>query len=286
MIDLIPGMQFSDSEKQLYGSIAGAILGALVGALAGALSTFVIGNRERKKQEDLQKIQQNRAYMRSSIVSIQSIGLDITDILLKCQANNEYAEDIQQGLIKQDANKFLALMQASTPFEYAKPDKTHTHKILNDRIATLWSNLCQEIELQNKNINDFADYYKMLFDTIHTALLKGEHIDVSIVQSDNQSVLKAMEQQFTSNNQLRKKCIDILAYINCFKTYRGKVDARAFTTLQQNRTYIEDMAAYEPTAEEYKKAWDSEDSIFDPGIMFKSKSTGDQDTTAPKDKQN
>lgn len=44
MIDLIPGVTFTDTEKQVYGSIASALLGALV----GTLTTFFTANRDRK----------------------------------------------------------------------------------------------------------------------------------------------------------------------------------------------------------------------------------------------
>lgn len=274
MIDLIPGITFSDTEKQVYGSIAGAILGALVGALAGAASTYLIGNRERTKQDELQKIQQNRSFIRKSALSLQTIELAINDVLIKCEANNEYARDIQKGLTKKEGDKLLALMQLSTPFEYPKPDAAHTQTILNDRIVTLWNNLCQEIELQNKNIVDFADYYKILFSTVHASILKSEAIDVSVVESDSKTVVKGMEQQLRANTQLRKKCINLLAYIDCFKTFLNIVDTKEFRSLSQYRSYFERLAVYEPQGQELVEAVKSEDELYDPSKMFKSESTG------------
>lgn len=270
MIDLIPGIQFTDTEKQVYGSIAGALLGALV----GTLTAFFIGNRERKKQDELHKIRQNRNSIRESAKGLQSAELTLTDLMIKCEANNEYVADIKKGLIKKDGEKTLALMQLSTPFDYPKPDPNITQQILNDKIVTLWGNLCQEIELQNKNVNDFADYYKVLFSTIHTALLKGEQLDMSVVASDNETIAKGMEQQLEVNKMLRKKCLDLLAYMDCFIEHVKQVDPRDFKSLKQYRSFIEDMAKYEPTPEEFGKAREAEEKTYDPKIMFKSQSTG------------
>ena len=281
MIDLIPGLEFSDSEKQLYGSIVGAILGALIGAIVGALSTFIIGNRERKKQDELQKITQNRSFIRENATSLHSMQISISDLLIKCEANNEYAKDIQKGLIKKDGGKTLALMQLSTPFQYPQPDVSYTEKMLNDNIITYWSNFCQEVELQNKNIDDFAQYYKMLSSTIHSALLKGDNIDQNVVESDSITIKSGMDQQLAANSILRDKCINLLALIDCFASYLDKTDARDFTSLSQYRTFMERIISYEPSFEELETAKSKENSTFNPAIMFKSQST-DKDEVAEK----
>lgn len=275
MIDLIPGVQFSDTEKQVYGSIAGVLLGALI----GTLTTFFIANRERKKQDETHKIRQNRTYLRENAIGLQMAGQTLTDLMIKCQANNEYVTDIKKGLIKKDGENTLALMQLSTPFNYQKPDATITQQILNDRIITLWANLCQEVELQNKNVNDFADYYKTLFSTIHTALLKGERLDMSVVESDNATIARGMDQQLDANGHLRRKCLDLLAYIDCFAAYIANTDPRDFRTLEQYRMFIGNMANYEPSEGEFQKARSEEEVIYDPKVMFKSKSTGEDKLT-------
>ena len=270
MIDLIPGISFTDTEKQVYGSIVAALLGALVGTLA----TFFIANRERKKQDELHKIRLNRQYIHDNSLGLQSAEQTLTDLMIKCEANNEYVADIKKGLIKKNGEKTLALMQLSTPFNYPLPDKAITQQILNDRIVTLWANLCQEIELQNKNVDDFANYYKVLFSTIHTSLLKGEKLDMSVVASDNETIAKGMDQQLNSNKFLRNKCINLLAHIDCFIKYIKTTDPREFKSLKDYRSFIDRMAKYEPSPDELEKAKAAEEQTYDPKIMFKSESTG------------
>lgn len=270
MMDLIPGMTFTDSDKQIYGSVAAALLGALVGTLA----TYFTANRERKKQDELSKIRINREYIHDNSKGLQSAEITITDLLIKCEANNEYVTDIKKGLIKRDGEKTLALMQLSTPFNYPLPAKDITQQILNDRIVTLWANLCQEIELQNKNISDFADYYRVLFSTIHTSLLKGEKLDMSVVRSDNKTIGKGMDQQLNANKYLRNKCITLLAHIDCFKNHIKENDPRKLISLEEYRTFIDTVAKYEPSPIELDKAKESEEKIYNPKVMFKSESTG------------
>ena len=270
MIDLISGVTFNDTEKQVYGSIAAALLGALV----GTMTTYFIGNRERRKQDELNKIHLNRKSIHDNSIGLQSAELTIKDLMIKCEANNEYVADIKKGLIKKDGEKTFALMQLSTPFIYQKPEIGITQQILNDQIVTLWANLCQEIELQNKNVNDFADYYKVLFNTIHTSLLKAEQLDMSVVISDNKTIAKGMDQQLNANKCLRKKCIDLLAYIDCFIKHIKETDPRKFKTLEQFRSFIDSMTKYEPSSDEFNKARESEEQTYDPKIMFKSESTG------------
>lgn len=270
MIDLIPGITFTDAEKQVYGSIAAALLGTLI----GTLTTFFTANRERKKQDELHRIRLNRKYIHDNSIGLQSAELTITDLMIKCEANNEYVADIKKGLIKKDGEKTLALMQLSTPFNYPLPDKAITQQVLNDRIVTLWANLCQEIELQNKNVDDFANYYKVLFSTIHTSLLKGEKLDMSVIASDNETIIKGMDQQLNSNKYLRNKCINLLAHIECFKNDIKDTNPREFKSLKEYRSFIDRMAKNEPSPNELEKAKESEEQTYDPKVMFKSESTG------------
>lgn len=275
MVDLIPGINFTDGDRQVYGSIFGAVLGGLVGATAGALSTYFIGNHERNKQDESHKIELNRSSLRKSARDIGAIEFSIDELLIKCEANNEYARDIQRGLIKQDANKMLALMQLSTPFEYPKLDTKYMQTVLNDRIVTLWGNLCQEVELQNKNIADFANYYKMLMNTVHSSLIKKEALDVSIIKSDSATIVAGMEQQLKVNAQLRDKCLNLLALTACFKKYLAKHDLRDLKSLGEYRQHIEKMASYQPEGVALAKEKIDQNNIFNPKIMFKSQSTGD-----------
>lgn len=274
MIDLIPGIQFSDTEKQVYGSIGAALLGAIIGTIA----SFLIANRERKKQDDAQNIRLNRKHLRESALGLQSAELTLTDILVKNAANSEYVGDIKKGLIKEDGEKKLALMQTSTPFFYATPDQKLVHDILNDKIITLWGNLIVEVELQNKNISDFGDYYARLFAMIHTALLKNEQLDRSVIESDSKSVGKAMDSQIRANDILRNKALDLVAYINCFADHLKLTDTRKFKSLKRYRQYIGELASFEPDESAFNEARADAATTYDPEKMFKSSSTGDQTT--------
>ncbi|WP_432713383.1 hypothetical protein [Pedobacter sp.] len=270
MIDLIPGITFTDTEKQVYGSIFGAVLGASV----GTLTAFFIGNRERNKQEDIHKLRLNRALIQENAKGLQSAELTLTDLMMKCEANNEYVTNIKQGLVKKDGEKNLALMQLNTPFDYPKPDPNIAQQILNGKIVILWGNLCQEIELQNKNVNDFAEFYKVLFSTIHTSLLKKEQLAMSVIASDNQTIKMGMDQQLDANTILRIKCINLLAHVDCFVAHIKGVDTRSFKTLEQYRSFINEIAKYEPAEAELEKAREHKNKTYDPKVMFKSTSIG------------
>lgn len=58
MIDLIPGVTFSDAEKQVYGSIAGTVLGALLAFLlvVGRDRFSAISSRKKKHYDTLVKL--------------------------------------------------------------------------------------------------------------------------------------------------------------------------------------------------------------------------------------
>lgn len=200
-------------------------------------------------------------------------------MLVKNAANNEYVSDIKKGLVKEDGEKKLALMQTSTPFLYAIPDQKLVSVILNNKIITLWSNLITEVELQNKNISDFGDYYAQLFATIHTALLKNEQLNHSVVESDSMSVNKAMDSQVRANDILRNKALDLIAHVDCFAVHLKLTDTRKFKSLQGYRQYIGELADFEPDNLALTKARADAAITYDPSKMFKSSSTGDQAAT-------
>lgn len=272
MIDLIPGIQFSDTEKQVYGTVGAALLGALI----GTITSFLIANRERQKQDDAQNIALNRNHIRENALALHTATLTLTDILVKNGANREYVSDIKKGLVKQDGEKRLALMQTATPFLYPSPDQKLVSTILNDKIITLWGNLITEVELQNKNISDFADFYAHLFTTIHTALLKNEQLDHSIVESDSISISKGMDSQMRANDILRNKTLDLRAYLDCFVEHLKLTDTRKFKTLREYRQHIEQLANFEPDDLTFAKARADAVTTYNPETMFRSSSTGDQ----------
>lgn len=243
MIDLVPNIQFTDTEKQVYGSIAGALLGALIGSIA----TFMITRYERRKQNELHKIRQNQSHIHECAKSLQRATMALTDIIMKCDANSQYVADIKKGLIKHDDQGRVAFMQAATPFEYLRPEIDVAQSVLNDKIVALWANLCQEIELQNKSLNDFATFYKGIFEIIHNSLLRDEKINVSVVNSDNATIMMSMERQLDVNAQLKAKCLDVLLHIDCFNSYIGQTDIRRFKHVKQYRVFIGEMSNYVPT---------------------------------------
>jgi len=272
MIDLIPGVQFSEGEKQIYGSILAALLGALI----GTLTSFLIANRERTKQEDNYKIRLNRQHIRDSANGIHSATLTLTDLLIKLAANKEYVQDIQKGLMITKGEQKLALMQLSTPFLYTGPDRQLTETILNDKIITLWGNLINEIDIQNKGISDFGNYYNTLFTTIHTALLRNEAIDLSVVESDANTVTIAMDQQIQANNILRKKAIEVVALIDCFAQYIQNTNSLQIKNLEKIRDYIKHIASYEPDEATLNIARAQAEIEYMESKMFSSRSSGDE----------
>lgn len=276
MIDIVPGITFSDAEKQVYGSIAAALMGALIGTIA----SFAIANRERRKQDELQKLNTNKLAVRESAKALSVARQTLADIIVKSAANVEYATDISQGFSKSKDNGKMALMQLSSPFLYPSPDVQLTQIILNDEIITYWSNLHTEIELQNKSIRDFDSFYQSLFTTLHTMLLKDENISTKVITSDESTALVAMDQQLIANSLLRNKCINIIAHIDCFARYINEgVDARSIQNLKKYREYIDRLKSFVPDADDLKKSKIEIDANYDPSEMFMSTRLSSRDET-------
>ena len=110
---------------------------------------------------------------------------------------------------------------------------------------------------------------------MNDALLRDEKINVSAIKSDNDTAMKGMKQQLEANAQLRRKCIDILTYINCFKKYLSQTNSRKLKRLKKYRAFIDVIGSYEPVPAEFEAARQKEDALFNSVKMFKTNSTGE-----------
>jgi hypothetical protein len=243
VIDLIPGIKFTDTEKQVYGSIARALLGAII----GSAFSFAISRHERKKQVEIGKVEHNRAVIRKNANALQQAEMTLADILIKCDSNSEYTHDLKQSIVRPTHQGTVALIQAATPFEYPTPSSDLAQNLLNDKFVNLWIDLCHEVDRQNKNLGNFAHFYQGIFETIHVSMLKRENIDASVLTTDNNTIAQSMEQQVQANQQLRNKCRVLIAYIDCFKAYLQETDVRKLVTPTQQFNYITEIQNYIPS---------------------------------------
>ncbi len=246
MIDLMPGLTFSDAEKQAYGSIIGSLLGAAVGALLGALAAFAIGVYARNKEIEKQKLFENRKIMNNSRLACAQAGAFIMSTLVQNEFNRGTGFDIAKGI--QDESNNLTF-QINTPEPYSVPPDKILDNLCNDDIVVEWLSLRQEIKLQNSNIINFRDYYTFLRTTVlaemHTG--HGESLEMEIIESDKRTIAKVTHDQQAMHDDFKERCMKIQAKLLCYNEYHNSFDLKDSISLSEHREMVTRLYAYKPT---------------------------------------
>jgi len=103
-------------ESQTWMPIVAAIVGAAAGALLGALTTYLIGNRERKKQIDSAKFDRQRVRFLAGNRAVLSLESRLNELLFRAMGNRESYEDLSKGIFDKESRNSRILL--SLPAEY------------------------------------------------------------------------------------------------------------------------------------------------------------------------
>lgn len=247
MTDLIPGIVFTDTEKQVYGAIAGAILGALF----GALSTYWLSNRERKKQIDLHEVDRRRQTFLDNNTAMINLQYLMQGLLVTTITNLSVFEDYKSGLFK-DGDKEFTTFQINSPSEY-KMEAMLGMNIHNNDVQVHWMNMMTEMQLQNTIVTEFNDYYKSLRSDVHTMLLNGNQPSRQVIESDNNTILLAVRDGTAATELFKNKALKVLSMIEAFADYYSKINTREFTTAKQFRDHLDEMFVFSLGNTEIKK---------------------------------
>jgi hypothetical protein len=269
MIDLIPGIVFSDTEKQVYGSIIGSLAGALLGALFGALGVFLVGLWTRKKEIELQKIRENKKVIRDDGLACRLANTYLMNLIIKNAANRQYSKDVGQGILDEESNN--TVFQINLPYTYSEaPELVNT--FVNEEILALWNSLKQEIDLQNNNIASFNSYYILLRDTVHSQVFTNnqKNLNRDAIESDHRMIIDSMKNQSKADLAFRDRCIRFVATMQCYNRYYIKFDLRDSASLSEHRSAVEKMSAYVPRPKVLERSIAEVEKIYNDAGLFKS----------------
>lgn len=271
MIDLIPGIVFSDTEKQVYGSIIGSLAGALLGALFGALGVFLVGLWTRGKEIELQKIRENKKVIREDGLACRLANTYLMNLIIKNAANRQYSNDVGQGILDEKTNN--TVFQINLPYTYSEPPEL-VNTFVNEEILALWNSLKQEIDLQNNNISSFNSYYTLLRDTVHAQVFTNnqKNLNRDAIESDHIMIIDSMKNQSKANLAFRDRCIRFVATMQCYNKYYLRFDLRDSASLSEHRSAINKMSSYAPTPKVLERSIAEVEKIYDEAGIFKSHS--------------
>lgn len=276
MIDLVPGIIFSDTEKQVYGSIIGSLAGAALGALLGALTTFLIGLWARRKEIELQKIRENKKIITDDGLACRLANTYLMNLVIKNAANRQHGKDIGRGILDRQTNN--TVFQINLPYTYSEPPEL-VNTFINEEILTLWISLKHEIDLQNNNISSFNRYYILLRDTIHAQVFTNNqsNLNMSAIESDHIMIIDSMKSQKMADLAFRERCIRFVALLQCYNRYYLKFDLRDSTSLTEHRAIIDKIKNYTPAAQTLARSIRKVEKIYDDAGLFKSQTYSARD---------
>lgn len=269
MIDLIPGMVFTDTEKQVYGSIVGSIVGAILGALVGAISVFFVGIWTRKKEIEMQKIRENKKVIQDDGLACRLANTYLMNLIIKNAANRQYSKDVGQGILDTKTNN--TVFQINLPYTYSEsPDLVNI--FINEEILALWNSLKQEIDLQNNNIKSFNSYYVLLRDTVHAQVFTNnqQNLNRDAIESDHGMIIDSMKIQSEADLAFRERCIRFVATMQCYNKYYLKFDLRDSSSLPEHRLAVEKMSAYVPRGKVLERSIANVEKVYNDAGLFKS----------------
>lgn len=276
MIDLIPGLTFTEAEKQVYGSIIGSLAGAGLGALLGALATFLVSRWVRDKEIESQKIKDNKKIINEDGLACRLANTFLMNLIIKNAANRQYAKDVGQGILDPQSNS--TMFQINLPYTYSEPPEL-VNNFLNEEVLSLWTSLKQEIDLQNNNITSFNKYYVLLRDTVHSQVFTNNQskLNVAAIESDHEMIIRSMIDQQKANEAFRQRCIRFVATLQCYNKYYLKFDLRDSKSLEEHRIAIDKMKTYNPTKQTLVRSIEKIEEVYDDAGLFKSQAYSSRD---------
>ncbi len=265
--NFIESVTFSDTDKQIIGSIFAALLGALIGALAGAWISSRSSKLERSAQQDYTELRRRRdVYLKNSDAIVKA-QYALQGLIMNAANNEMIFNDYSPGIFV-EGNEANSRFQINSPKQYVT-DTQLGWSFYNNEIQVYWQNLMQEIDLQNTIVNEFNEYYKELRTQVHVLLIKGESIDRRVIESDNETILEAVGSAKKATEVLRQKCLKLYAMIEAFAEWYTKNNTRTFTTSLEFRDLLDEMHVYIPKETALTKRIAKLEERFDRDSMFK-----------------
>lgn len=272
MFNFLHSIAVTDADKQVYGSVIGSVLGALLGALAA----FYVAGHARLKENEQQKIHENKKTIKEDRLACRLVNSYLMSLVIKNSANKHYTHDVGRGILDEESHR--AVFQSNTPFRY-DPAPDLINNILNEYILALWTSLLQEVYLQNNNIQSFDEYYRNIRLTIQGAIYTGaqDNLNLDAIRSDNETVINSMTQQQRANEAFRERCIRFIAHLRCYNKYNSRFDLKDSISLKEHRDSIEKLQNYEPSEQYLQKAIAEVEEVYREGGLFASETDSAED---------
>jgi hypothetical protein len=244
--------------------VAGSMLAALLGAVAGALGAYLVGERARTKQIEIDEIKVLRLKIRAHQKAIGDASAEVSGLLALILKNLSHYEDIGKGMLDSN-NKFRTTISMPQPYSHQIGIASG---IWNINVARKWQSLETEIVLQNSNLNELNNYYSALRSNAHEVLLSGGNLNPQVIDMDNNVIQRGVKQQITANNSFFDRCLDLLAEMELGAEKWGKLD---FTTIQLRdlKNYIERLVDFKPKDKALNNRIDKLRSVYTREKAFK-----------------
>jgi len=243
---LIPDIVWTDANKQVVAGVIGALLGAVI----GAISTFVVSERARKKQIELNEIDKLRQKIKASIGSIVAAQNNLHNLLVMCLKNKGHFRDMTKGIFDTKTKKTVFTMNLPQLYEV---EPRLSDGMANVGLTIQWTALETEVVLHNANIKEFNDHYGFLRTSIHTAQLSNSNdLNVQTILSDSETITNGAKGQMDACDNFRARSLVVLALIDCHVQHYKKIDYRKIK-LADLEEYYQKLVDQKPKDAEMKK---------------------------------
>lgn len=251
-----------DNEAQ----IISAILGALIGALVGGLVAFLIGEHARKKQIELNEVENIRQKIKKSSGAIVTAQNNLQNLLVMSLKNAGHFGDMTKGIYDSKTQLTTFTMSLAQLYQI---EKGLSEGMLNVNLVIQWDALETEVMLHNANIKEFNDYYTFLRTSIHTAQLGDpKALNVKTIASDSGTIANGATQNIDACAHFRGRCLQVLALLECHVEQYKKIDYKT-VGLEELEKYQMKLIEHNPTEKEIEKKYKEEDAKYTAEKAFK-----------------
>lgn len=262
MIDILPDITLSETDKQ----VLSALLGALLGAIIGALSTFFTSEHARKKQLELNEVEKIRVKIKQSTGSLLAAQNNLHNLLIMTLKNTGHAKDMTKGIY--DGDSKLTTFTMNLPQLY-KIEPGLSNGMLNTHLVIHWDALETETILHNSNIKEFNDYYTFLRTSIHTAQLTNtSSLNLNTIISDNRTISAGAQQHVAACENFKTRCMKVEAMLELHLKQYSKIDYRT-VKLGELEKYQQKLISHKPTDKQVKKKMDELSKKYTEQAAFK-----------------
>jgi hypothetical protein len=272
IIDIIPGLEFSSSDKELYGGLAigllTTILSSVIGIVLGYKLSKKSSDRAKQDQIDFELIGRRRATVIDNINGTESTLYAFDQILLEVVTNQRVLEEQLEVINKaQTERKNIHMLNLPQLYNHSADSGM---LIYNNEIRVLWMNLMNEISLQNNILKTFNDYYSSSRSEVHSIKLSGGSVNSEVIDSDNKTIKNAILGAQRATDAMLRKCLTLVVTIEIFQLYCSRINTRDYTQPQQFTETLDKMFKYTAKQSKVEKKLSEKVKIYTPANMFAS----------------